>query len=276
MRLEAALRAALASRGLPRGIYVDNGSAFVSAQLPAPAPAWASAWCTPAPAGPRRAGARSSASSAPCGASSWSRSRPGGWPTWSSSTGCSRPGWRPSITAGSTPRRGRARWQRLASAPVPVLPSTEALHEAFLWSEKRAVTKVATISLHGNVFEVDAALVGCRVEVVFDPFDLESVEIRYQGRAMGQGVAVRISRHSHPQGPARGANTGADGHRHRLPRPGRPPPRGGAGPGHQLLGSSRTLVIGRPEWSSPSSSAMPAEPASAGGWPEQNNSTRAR
>ena len=80
-----------------------------------------------------------------------------------------------------------------------MLPNTEALHEAFLWSEKRAVTKVATISLHGNVFEVDAALVGCRVEVVFDPFDLESVEIRYQGRAMGKGVAVRISRHSHPQ-----------------------------------------------------------------------------
>ena len=33
VRLEAALRAALASRGLPRAIYVDNGSAFVSAQL---------------------------------------------------------------------------------------------------------------------------------------------------------------------------------------------------------------------------------------------------
>ncbi|HVE74689.1 MAG TPA: Mu transposase C-terminal domain-containing protein, partial [Mycobacteriales bacterium] len=89
--------------------------------------------------------------------------------------------------------------ERLGEGPVPVLPTPEQLHEAFLWSEARAVTKTGTVSLHGNVFEVDAALVGCRVEVVFDPFDLESVEIRYQGRAMGKGVAVRISRHSHPR-----------------------------------------------------------------------------
>jgi putative transposase len=61
------------------------------------------------------------------------------------------------------------------------------------------VTKTATISLHGNTFEVDAALVGSRVEVVFDPFDLETVEIRFQGRSMGQGIPVSIGRHSHPQ-----------------------------------------------------------------------------
>jgi putative transposase len=61
------------------------------------------------------------------------------------------------------------------------------------------VTKTATVSLHGNTFEVDAALVGSRVEVVFDPFDLESVEIRFQGRSMGQGLPQTIGRHSHPQ-----------------------------------------------------------------------------
>jgi putative transposase len=53
--------------------------------------------------------------------------------------------------------------------------------------------------LHSNTFEVDAALVGSRVEVVFDPFDLETVEIRFQGRSMGSGVPVTIGRHSHPQ-----------------------------------------------------------------------------
>jgi putative transposase len=68
-----------------------------------------------------------------------------------------------------------------------------------LWSEIRTVTKTATISLHGNSFEVDAALVGSRVEVVFDPFAMESVEIRFQGRSMGKGVPVTIGRHSHPQ-----------------------------------------------------------------------------
>lgn len=33
MRLEAALRNALASRGVPRAVYLDNGSAMVSKQL---------------------------------------------------------------------------------------------------------------------------------------------------------------------------------------------------------------------------------------------------
>jgi transposase InsO family protein len=33
VRLEAALRAALAARGVPQRIYVDNGSAFVDSQL---------------------------------------------------------------------------------------------------------------------------------------------------------------------------------------------------------------------------------------------------
>ncbi|MDQ6726111.1 MAG: Mu transposase C-terminal domain-containing protein, partial [Actinomycetota bacterium] len=105
--------------------------------------------------------------------------------------------------------------ERLGAGLVPVLPTPEQLHEAFLWSENRAVTKTGTVSLHGNVFEVDAALVGCRVEVVFDPFDLESVEIRYQGRAMGKGLPVRISRHSHPRArpeaaPAAPSVTGID------------------------------------------------------------------
>jgi len=33
VRLEAALRAGLASRGVPRVVYLDNGSAMVSSQL---------------------------------------------------------------------------------------------------------------------------------------------------------------------------------------------------------------------------------------------------
>jgi len=33
VRLEAAFRAALAARGVPRAVYVDNGSAYISKQL---------------------------------------------------------------------------------------------------------------------------------------------------------------------------------------------------------------------------------------------------
>lgn len=54
-------------------------------------------------------------------------------------------------------------------------------------------------SLFGNSFEVDAALVGRRVELAFDPFDLTTIEVRFEGRAMGLAVPVRITRHIHPQ-----------------------------------------------------------------------------
>ena len=49
--------------------------------------------------------------------------------------------------------------------PGPVLPTPGQLHEAFLWVERRTVTKTATVSLHSNTYEVDAALAGRRIEL---------------------------------------------------------------------------------------------------------------
>jgi hypothetical protein len=77
------------------------------------------------------------------------------------------------------------------------------------------VTKTATISLHGNRYEVDAALIGRKVEVVFDPFDLTTLQVRYQGRPMGTAVPHRIGRHVHPDArpdlpPPPAAPTGID------------------------------------------------------------------
>jgi putative transposase len=88
--------------------------------------------------------------------------------------------------------------ERFVAGGPFVIPTPAQLHEAFLWSEQRTVTKTATVALHGNVFEVDAALVGRRVECVFDPFDLTSIEVRYSGRSMGAGIAQVIGRHTHP------------------------------------------------------------------------------
>lgn len=59
------------------------------------------------------------------------------------------------------------------------------------------VTKTATIGLHGNTYEVDAAMVGRKVEAVFDPFDLTDIQIRWQGQPMGAAVPYRIGRHVH-------------------------------------------------------------------------------
>jgi putative transposase len=89
-----------------------------------------------------------------------------------------------------------ARW--LAGGPFPV-PAAADLAEAFRWSEHRTVCKTALVSLHGNRYQVDPALVGRRVELVFDPFDLTSLAVRVDGAAAGQALPHQITRHAHPK-----------------------------------------------------------------------------
>jgi putative transposase len=92
---------------------------------------------------------------------------------------------------------GQTPLERWSVPGAPALPSPARLREAFLWSEWRTVTKTATVGLHGNSYEVDAALAGRKVELVFDPFDLTRIEVRWHGRSMGPAVPHRIGRHVH-------------------------------------------------------------------------------
>ena len=89
-----------------------------------------------------------------------------------------------------------ARWAAGVPQPLP-LPSPARLREAFRWSERRTVKKTATVSLHGNLYQVDASLVRCVVELVFDPFDLADIEVRHKGKPAGKAVAFLIGRHRH-------------------------------------------------------------------------------
>jgi putative transposase len=88
-------------------------------------------------------------------------------------------------------------WSASSDSRGPRMPSTAQLREAFLWSGWRTVTKTATVGLHGNKYEVDAVLVGRKVELVFDPFDLTRIQVRWRGRPMGQAVPHVIGRHVH-------------------------------------------------------------------------------
>jgi len=198
VRLEAALRSGLSARGVPRRVYLDNGSAMVSRQLLRACAVLGVALVHSRPGRPEGRGKIERffatvriqflvevEASPPPGLVELNRL----FTAWVETVYHRRV----HTETGETPIA------RLLAGEPPALPTPEQLHEAFLWSETRAVTKVATVSLHGNVYEVDAALVGSRVEVVFDPFDLTCVEIRFQGRAMGKGVPVVTSRHSHPQ-----------------------------------------------------------------------------
>ncbi|MGH2846199.1 MAG: DDE-type integrase/transposase/recombinase, partial [Thermoleophilaceae bacterium] len=92
--------------------------------------------------------------------------------------------------------------ERFAADSPPRYPTARELREAFLWCERRTVTKTATVSLHGNRYEVDPALSGHQVELLFDPFRLEQIEVRYQGRPFGIAAPHTVSRHVHPRAEA--------------------------------------------------------------------------
>jgi putative transposase len=99
---------------------------------------------------------------------------------------------------GQTPLdRWDAGWVRLGRTTA--MPTVADLTEAFLWSEYRAVTKTATVSLPGNTFQVDQTLVGRKVELVLSPFEIETVEVRYRDNSHGKALPHNITRHVHPK-----------------------------------------------------------------------------
>jgi transposase InsO family protein len=61
----------------------------------------------------------------------------------------------------------------------------EDLADTFLWEEDRQVTRTGDVQLAGNRYPVPAELVGQRVVVRYDPFDLAEVQIVLKGRLVG-------------------------------------------------------------------------------------------
>jgi putative transposase len=195
-RLEAALRSGLMARGIPKAILVDRGSPFVSSQL---LRACAVLGVKLVHASPRAATTKGKIErffrtvrdqflvEIDDGVELAELNRL--FSAWLEVVYHRRT----HTETGQTPI------ERFDAAGAPKLPTPALLREAFLWSQERTVTKTATVSLHGNQYSVDAALVGRKVELVFDPFDLTRIEVRYQHRPFGLAVPLQIGRHTHPQ-----------------------------------------------------------------------------
>jgi putative transposase len=206
VRLAAALRPALASRGVPQAIYVDNGSAFVDAWLLRACASLGIKLTHSTPGRPQGrgkierffrtvrdqflveiTGEPDSVTGRHVVADLLELNRL--FAAWVETS------YHRAVHS-ETGQPPLARWQ--AGGPFP-LPRPAALTEAFLWEERRTVTKTATVSLHGNAYQVDAELVGRKVELVFDPFDLTTVEVRLGGVPHGSAVPHHIGRHAHPK-----------------------------------------------------------------------------
>jgi putative transposase len=201
VRLAAALRPALAARGVPEGVYVDNGSAFIDKALLRAMAQLGIKLIHSTPGRPQGRGKIErffrtvrdqflveldvDTAAGITDLAQLNRL----FTAWveqvyhrrvHSETGC----------------EPLARW--LTGAPFPQ-PSPAQLREAFRWEEYRTVTKSATVSLNNNIYSVDAALVGRKVALVFDPFDLTVMEVRWNGKPMGLAVPHKLSRQAHPK-----------------------------------------------------------------------------
>jgi putative transposase len=190
VRLEAALRRGLESRGVPQKCFVDNGSAFISAPFNRTLAVLGIAIAHSKPGQPASRGkierffrtvrtqflveldARGGATNLAelnelFGAwleGVYHRSR--------------------HSETGETPL------ERLRAARPLRRASPAELHEAFLWSATRTADKTGAVSLFGNHYELDAALAQVKVELVFDPLRRHARKGSYvRGRVMG--VAAR-------------------------------------------------------------------------------------
>ncbi|MDR1187542.1 MAG: DDE-type integrase/transposase/recombinase [Bifidobacteriaceae bacterium] len=232
-RLAIALRPALAAHGLPGALYLDNGAAMVDGALARACARLQIRLTHSAPGRPQGRGkierffntvtSQFLTEVAPAG----QEEGPAGGSRVSSLEELNAlfDAWleqvyhkTPNETTGQAPAdRWKAGWARAE----PRRAALEQIAEAFKWSEVRKVRTDATVVLFGNSYEVDPSLVGRRVEVVFDPYEMGGpVEVLSDGEAAGTGTPAVIGRHVHKKaaaaardergGPAGGAATGID------------------------------------------------------------------
>jgi putative transposase len=212
IRLAAALRPALASRGVPEHVYVDNGSAFVDAWLLRACARLGIKLVHSLPGRPEGRGkierffrtvrgqflAELTEERAAQVKDLGELNRL--FTAWTETVYHAR-------EHSETRQPPLARWE--AGGPFP-LPPGPALADAFRWSEWRTVSKTATVSMHGNRYQVDPALTGRRVELVFDPFDLTVLSVRSGGNDAGAATPHHITRHAHPKARPEEPGTGDD------------------------------------------------------------------
>jgi putative transposase len=110
---------------------------------------------------------------------------------------------------------GRTPIQRFISQGPLHAVEPSLLREAFRWSVMRRVTSTASVSLAGNRYSVDEALIGRRVELRFDPEDLTHLDVYWEGHPAGTAIPFILVRHVHrqvpqAQAPNRPPSTGID------------------------------------------------------------------
>jgi putative transposase len=89
---------------------------------------------------------------------------------------------------------GQSPLDRFRQDPAPSIRPVDplALRTAFLYRVQRQVTKTGHVHFHGNRYAVPGFLVGQKVELRYDPFDLRDVEVWFNGQCLAQAQPLHI------------------------------------------------------------------------------------
>lgn len=197
---QCCLKTAILRRGIPRVLYIDNGSAFISGQLQLICARLGIAITHSKPGRPEGRGKkerhyRTVAEQFGIEATVAGVERlvelNGYFAAWVEQSYHHR-------THRITGQSPLARWQAGPSS-LRDIPEPAALSAAFLWTVVRTVTKTRTVPLNGNLYEVDPSLVGRKVELRYDPTDLQTISVWVGDEPTGLAVPAVLHRHVDPK-----------------------------------------------------------------------------
>ena len=205
MALRETLRVGLSARGLPRQVYVDNGAMFVDAQLRRACAVLGIKLTHSAPGRPQGRGKIERFFRSVRDQFLVEIAASPGAPVGTPVAGLAElndlfTAWVEQVYHHRVhSETGHRPLQRFLAGGPPAPVAGDRLAEAFRWGEWRTVTTTATLSLHGNTYQVDPALAGAKVELVFDPGDLTDIDVRHHGHPAGKAIPFQIRRHTHPK-----------------------------------------------------------------------------
>ena len=213
-RLEIALKPALQAYGLPDHVYVDNGSAFKDRVLAKACAQLGVRLVHSAPGRPQGRGkierffatvtSQFCTEVVPTGLDESTRNAAGSRVDSLDELNRLFRAWVETCyhtqVNDSTGQAPVDRWRDGWTSREPTRVTPELIDRAFKWSAVRKVTVHGTIQLESNTYQVGLDLVGRKVEVVYDAFDMSrEVEIWYDGKPAGKGTIVEVRRHTHPK-----------------------------------------------------------------------------
>jgi putative transposase len=177
----ACLKQALSTRGLPRKLYVDNGSAFRCRQLEHICACLGVALIHSKPYTPEGRGKierffrtiRSEFLPHFRGESLLELNEV--LALWLEDIYHRRP-------HGAT---GQAPFARFTENLHCLRPAPEKLNDYFRHTARRRVAKDRTVILNGSLYEAPVALIGCQVELLYQPDEKSRVEVRYKSQSYG-------------------------------------------------------------------------------------------